>query len=145
MAHDSALHHATDAAVVQSTSRPLHRVCFQLQVRPERIAEYRERHTAVWPEMLQALKETGWNNYSLFLRADGLLIGYLETSDLAAAQAGMAANEVNGRWQAEMGEFFVDLEGAPDTGFMTLTEVFNLDEQLATAGLAPTEGNHHES
>ena len=58
---------------------PMHRVCFQLQVRPDRIADYRERHAAVWPEMLQALKRTGWNNYPLFLREDGLLIGYLET------------------------------------------------------------------
>jgi len=116
-------------------------VCFQLQVRPERIAEYRQRHAAVWPEMLQALTNTGWNNYSLFLRADGLLIGYLETADLAAAQTGMAATEVNAAWQAEMGEFFDDLEGAPDTGFVTLTEVFNLEDQLATAAdLPPTQG-----
>jgi L-rhamnose mutarotase len=140
MAHDTVQHRAPDAALAQGTSSRLHRVCFQLQVRPERIAEYRQRHAEVWPEMLQALKDTGWNNYSLFLRADGLLIGYLETPDLAAAQAGMAATEVNGRWQAEMGEFFADLEVAPDTGFMTLTEVFNLEDQLATPGLAPTEG-----
>jgi L-rhamnose mutarotase len=122
-------------------ARPRRRVCFQLQVRPERIAEYRERHAAVWPEMLQALKDTGWNNYSLFLRADGLLIGYLETPDLAAAQEGMAATEVNARWQAQMGEFFVDLEGAPDAGFLQLTEVFNLEDQLAALDAAPTEGS----
>ena len=47
------------------------------------------RHAAVWPDMLRALHETGWHNYSLFLRDDGLLIGYFETPDLdAAAQAG---------------------------------------------------------
>jgi L-rhamnose mutarotase len=142
MAHDNAQHPEPDPVQAQGTSHPLHRVCFQLQVRPERIAEYRQRHAAVWPEMLQALKDTGWNNYSLFLRADGLLIGYLETSDLSAAQAGMAATEVNARWQAQMGEFFADLDGAPDTGFMTLTEVFNLEDQLAAAGAAPTEGSH---
>ena len=118
-----------------------HRVCFQLQVRPERIAEYRVRHSAVWPEMLQALKATGWNNYSLFLRADGLLIGYLETPDLAAAQEAMAATGVNARWQAQMGEFFVDLDGAPDSGFLQLTEVFNLEDQLAALDAAPTEGS----
>ena len=124
-----------------STAGAVRRVCFQLQVRPERIAEYRERHTAVWPEMLRALQNTGWNNYSLFLREDGLLIGYLETSDLAAAQAGMAATEVNARWQAQMGEFFVHLDGAPDTGFLQLTEVFNLEDQLAALDAAPTEGS----
>jgi L-rhamnose mutarotase len=139
MAHDTAQHLGPDPALAQGTSRPAHRVCFQLQVRPERIAEYRQRHAAVWPEMLRALKDTGWNNYSLFLRSDGLLIGYLETPDLSAAQAGMAATEVNARWQAQMGEFFADLEGAPDTGFMTLTEVFHLEDQLAALDAAPTE------
>jgi L-rhamnose mutarotase len=114
------------------------RVCFQLQVRPERMAEYRQRHAAVWPEMLAALKATGWNNYSLFIRADGLLIGYVETPDLAAAQQGMAATEVNARWQAGMNEFFVDLDGDPDTGFVPLTEIFHLEDQLAAHGAAPT-------
>jgi len=107
------------------------RVCFQLQVRPDRIAEYRERHATVWPDMLRALSSTGWHNYSLFLREDGLLIGYFETPDLQAALDGMEATEVNGRWQAEMAEFFVDLGDArPDTGFLRLTEVFHLEDQL---------------
>jgi L-rhamnose mutarotase len=126
---------------VSRPARAMHRVCFQLQVRPERILEYRERHAAVWPEMLRALKRTGWTNYSLFLREDGLLIGYLETPDLAAAQAGMAATEVNARWQAQMGEFFVDLDGAPDAGFVQLSEVFNLEDQIAALDAAPTEGS----
>jgi len=109
----------------------MRRVCFQLQVRPERIEEYCARHAAVWPEMLQALHATGWHNYSLFVREDGLLVGYFETPDLDAARAGMAATEVNARWQAEMAEFFTDLDGlAPDQGFLVLDEVFNLEDQL---------------
>lgn len=112
----------------------MRRVCFQLQVKPERIKEYAARHAAVWPEMLRALKRSGWNNYSLFLRSDGLLVGYFETESLEEAQAAMEGEEVNARWQAEMGEFFVDLEGArPDTGFVELIEVFNLEDQLDQA------------
>jgi L-rhamnose mutarotase len=93
--------------------------------------EYAERHAAVWPEMLRALHDTGWTNYSLFLREDGLLVGYLETPDLAAAQEGMARTDVNARWQAEMAEFFVDLDLPPDQGFWQLAEVFHLEDQLA--------------
>ena len=115
------------------------RVCFQLQLKPALIAEYKARHTAVWPEMLQALKSAGWNNYSLFLRPDGLLIGYFETGNLEEAQARMAATDVNARWQAEMSGFFEDLDGAPDQGFLQLTEVFNLEDQLAAAGSALTQ------
>lgn len=110
----------------------MQRVCFQLQVRPDRIEEYRQRHRAVWPDMCAALAENGWHNYSLFLREDGLLIGYFETASLEAARAGMAATEVNARWQAEMAGFFVDLGDAqPDTGFLRLEEVFHLEDQPA--------------
>ncbi len=71
-------------------------------------------------------------NYSLFARDDGLLVGYVESDDLAKAQQAMAATEVNGRWQEEMSRFFTGLDGRrPDEGFLLLDEVFNLDEQRA--------------
>jgi L-rhamnose mutarotase len=100
----------------------MERVCFQLHVRPERIDEYRERHRAVWPAMLDALRDAGWRNYSLFLRADGLLIGYLETDDFDAAVRTMDATDVNARWQAEMAPFF-----SQELEFERLEEVFHLD------------------
>jgi L-rhamnose mutarotase len=106
----------------------MERVCFRLQIRKERMAEYIKRHTDVWPEMKQALRETGWTNYSIYIDpSDGLLIGYLETPDLQAAKAGMASREVNTRWQAEMAPFFESLNGvAPDEGFLRLQEIFYL-------------------
>lgn len=111
------------------------RYCFTLQVRPDRAEEYAERHRAVWPEMLAALHETGWSNYSLFLREDGLLVGYVEAEDLAAAQAAMARTDVNARWQAEMAPYFSwpdhETGRAPDEGFLLLREVFHLEDQLA--------------
>ncbi len=106
------------------------RYCFLLRVRPEHIDEYRRRHAAVWPEMLQALAEAGWRNYSLFLRDDGLLVGYVEADDLQASLDAMAATDVNARWQAEMAPFFAELEGAPDEGLVLLEEVFHLEDQL---------------
>lgn len=89
----------------RATILGMERVCFLLQVKKGRLREYRRRHEQVWPEMLDALRETGWRNYSLFLRDDGLLVGYFETPDLAAALAGMESREVNARWQAEMAPF----------------------------------------
>jgi L-rhamnose mutarotase len=101
------------------------RYCFHLQVRPERIEEYAERHRSVWPEMQDALRATGWRNYSLFLRDDGLLIGYVEADDLAASRAAMEALDVNTRWQAEMAGFFSGT--TPSEGFPQLREVFHLE------------------
>jgi L-rhamnose mutarotase len=110
------------------------RVCFQLQVRPDRAAEYKLRHAAVWPEMLDALVQAGWRNYSLFLREDGLLIGYFETESLTEALDRMAETDVNARWQAEMAKFFENLGDArPDTGFLRLTEIFHLEDQVSAA------------
>ena len=106
----------------------MERVCFLLKVKAGRLAEYKERHRAVWPEMLAALRETGWRNYSLFLREDGLLVGYLETPDFQKALDGMAASGINEKWQAEMGAFFEQLEGRrPDQGMFRLEEVFHLE------------------
>jgi L-rhamnose mutarotase len=99
----------------------MERVCFLLRVRPDRLDEYRARHRAVWPEMLDALAETGWSNYSLFLAEDGLLVGYLETEDFERAQAAMAECDVNARWQADMAPFFE----APGSQ-QRLEEVFHL-------------------
>jgi L-rhamnose mutarotase len=118
----------------------MQRVCFQLQLKPELLDEYVARHQPVWPEMLQALAATGWHNYSLFLRPDGLLIGYFETESLEHARAGMAKTEVNARWQAQMSEFFVELEGTPDQGFVQLQEVFNLEDQLRALSGSENEG-----
>jgi len=77
--------------------------------------------------MQAALRESGWHNYSLFLRDDGLLVGYVESDDLEAAQQAMAATEVNTRWQAEMTEFFTGIDGRPpDESFVLLPEIFHL-------------------
>ena len=106
------------------------RACFTLQVRPDRLDDYRAAHAAVWPEMLAALRGAGWRDYQLFLRPDGLLVGTADVEDLAAAQAAVGATEVSARWEAVMGPLF-----EPGTGDGTdkapLELVFDLDTQLA--------------
>lgn len=102
---------------------------FTFRVRPEVLDEYAEAHARVWPEMLRALHETGWRNYSIFTAPDGTVVGYVESDDIDAARAGMAQRDVNARWQAAMARFF---DGAGPAEQMTpLTEVFHLETQLA--------------
>ena len=103
------------------------RVGFQFKVRQDRLEEYKEQHKRVWTEMLDALRETGWHNYSLFMRADGLIFGYFETGEsLAVAQAKMAEKEINTRWQELMSDF-MDSNARPDETFIELEEYFHLD------------------
>lgn len=105
------------------------RVAFLLKVKADMIEEYKQRHANVWPEMLDALRRTGWHNYSLFMREDGLLFGYFETPDsFQAALNGMSNEAINAQWQETMAPFFEGLTGAhADQGMIALEEVFHLD------------------
>ena len=107
------------------------RVCFQLQVKPDRLPEYIERHRAVEPGMLQAIADAGRRNYSLFLRHDGLLTGYYETDDDAESARLLAADPRTAAWEAQMRDYFVGLDGRADQSAQVIPEVFNLDDQLA--------------
>jgi L-rhamnose mutarotase len=107
----------------------MQRVGFLLKVKPTMIAEYKRHHEAVWPEMLAALRRTGWHNYTLFMRPDGTLFGYVEVAEsFQASLDGMAAEEINARWQAFMAPYFEGIGGArPDEMMIELEEVFHLD------------------
>ena len=105
------------------------RVGFLLKVKADKLEEYKKHHETVWPEMLDALRRTGWHNYSLFMREDGLLFGYFETPDgFQAALSGMANEEINTKWQDFMAPYFENLSGAhADESMLVLEEVFHLD------------------
>jgi len=105
------------------------RVGFLLKVKAEKIPEYRERHRAVWPEMQEALRHNGWHNYSLFLREDGTIFGYVEVEDsFAAVLKGMEQEEINTRWQTYMDGFFEITPGLhADQAMLEIEEVFHLD------------------
>jgi L-rhamnose mutarotase len=105
----------------------MERICFTLQISPSRVKEYKEAHANVWPEMRDALKRTGWHNYSLFIRDDGLLVGYVESPDFKQAVAKMQHEPINAKWQAAMKPLFEGLEtGAADTSMKALENVFFL-------------------
>ncbi len=105
------------------------RVGFLLKVKEDKIEEYKAHHQHVWPEMLEALRRTGWHNYTLFMRDDGLLFGYFETPEsFQHALAGMDTEPINDKWQEFMAPFFESTAGAhADKMMVELVEVFHLD------------------
>ena len=107
----------------------MRRIAFLLKVKEDKIDEYVKHHETVWPEMLDALRRTGWHNYSLFMRDDGLLFGYFETpATFEAALDGMSKEEINQRWQEFMAPYFEGLGGAhADENLVELKEVFHLE------------------
>jgi L-rhamnose mutarotase len=104
------------------------RVGFLLKVKEDMLDEYKKRHEAVWPEMLDALRRTGWHNYSLFMREDGLLFGYFEAEEsFQASLDGMDKEEINAKWQDSMAPFFEGTGDHADRMMVELEEVFHLD------------------
>jgi L-rhamnose mutarotase len=79
--------------------RQSRRVAAVIRLRPEKEAEYRALHAAVWPQVLATLKAAKISNYSIFLR-DGLLFSYLEYEgdDYEADTRLIASDEATRRW-----------------------------------------------
>ena len=107
----------------------MQRVGFLLKVKEDRIEEYREHHRNVSRDMLDALRRHGWRNYSLFMRPDGVMFGYVEVPEsFQSALDGMAGEDANSRWQALMEPFSEPPDGGrPDENMVELVEVFHLD------------------
>ncbi len=107
----------------------MNRIGFLLKVKEDMIDDYKEKHKEVWPELLKALNETGWHNYSIFMRSNGELFGYFETPDsLQTAIAKMGSKEINAKWQKMMAPYFeIPAGNHADEMMLELEEVFHLD------------------
>ena len=105
------------------------RVCFISRVRPDRLDDYRSRHAAVWPEMLEALRDTGWRDYSLFLAPDGLLVGYLAAYAAKALVDGDIKGEEGDSFEAgKLGEYKVGPDNTVLLGDPFVFDAKNIDQ-----------------
>lgn len=86
-----------------------------LEVRPGYEDEYKRRHQEIWPEMVEALKDAGIRNYSIF-RHGLTLFGYFETDDLKNTIEKLGKSDVNARWGEWMGPI-MRVESDPSTQF----------------------------
>ncbi|MDX8123569.1 L-rhamnose mutarotase [Janthinobacterium sp. GMG2] len=79
----------------------MQRMGMVIGIAPERIAEYKTLHAAVWPQVLARLAAAHVGNYSIFLREpENLLFGYWEYhgEDFEADMAAIAADPETQRW-----------------------------------------------
>jgi L-rhamnose mutarotase len=102
------------------------RICFRFEIYPGQEAEYKRRHDEIWPELVEAIKASGFSNYSLFRR--GLeIVAYVECEpDVATAFAKLSAYEANDRWSEWFEDVIVALTDENGNLF-TIDEVWHLD------------------
>jgi L-rhamnose mutarotase len=82
----------------------MQRGCSILRIKKDRIQEYLTAHQ-VWPEMVQAIHDSGIRNYSLFLTKDGMAIEYLEADNIEESLRKCSQTDVSRRWQQNMAEY----------------------------------------
>jgi L-rhamnose mutarotase len=122
---DSTMPEKTTAVASESTPATAQRHCFLLRVRPDRVAEYVADHEHVWPEMQEALRRSGWGDYSLFLdRSTGLVVGIVTSDDFDEAKRRMNAEDINARWQESMAAYFLPVDDRVAPGAMLQLEQY---------------------
>lgn len=104
----------------------MERLCHVFRISAGSEEEYVRRHLEIWPEMVEAMKDAGFANYSLFRR--GLdVVAYCECDpDVDTCFRRFAGHEVGERWQAHMRGIVVDLTDA-DGGLVRYDEDWHLD------------------
>lgn len=102
------------------------RKAFVMSVDPGSEAEYKRRHSPIWPELEATLREHGVHTYSIFLDpGTRLLFGYVEVEDEEKWDA-VAGTPVCRRWWGHMREL---MPTNPDASPVSkeLREVFHMD------------------
>jgi L-rhamnose mutarotase len=100
-----------------------------IKVRPEKLAEYKQLHAAVWPGVLDMITQCNIKNYSIYYK-DGYLFSYYEYdgNDYFADMAKMAADPETRRWWKFCEPCQEPLETrAEGEWWATMEEYFHLD------------------
>jgi L-rhamnose mutarotase len=101
------------------------RKAFVMSVTEGAEAEYKDRHSPIWPELEAVLKSHGVHNYSIFLHPDTRqLFAYVEIEDEERWNAIAETPECK-RWWKHMGDI---MPSNPDNSPVSaeLNEVFHL-------------------
>ncbi|MEW6237356.1 MAG: L-rhamnose mutarotase [Candidatus Omnitrophota bacterium] len=100
-----------------------------IKVRPEKLEEYKRLHAAVWPDVLDMIKQCHIRNYSIYFK-DGFLFSYFEYvgADFAADMAKMAADPTTQDWWSHCKPCQEPLETrAEGEWWANMEEVFHVD------------------
>jgi L-rhamnose mutarotase len=100
-----------------------------IKVRPEKFEEYKKLHAAVWPEVLDMIKQCNIRNYSIYHK-DGFLFSYFEYTgtNFETDMVKMAADPATQKWWAVCKPCQEPLQSREEgEWWATMEEVFHMD------------------
>ena len=106
------------------------RRAYTIQLEPGALAEYQQKHDAIWPELVEEFRSQGIAQLTAFA-ADPVIFYYAEVLNADAFDR-LFETEVHDRWAEEFRSLIAfDPDGQVSAPFMT--EIFHL-ETAATEG-----------
>ncbi len=100
------------------------RQAFTMKLKPGKLAEYKEQHDKIWPELVEEIERSGIASFTTF-ENDPHLFLYSEIYD-ADAWDKLWHTEIHDRWSEIMGPFMEFREdGLVD--FHILREIFHIE------------------
>ena len=105
---------------------PTETVAFRMQLHAGQEEEYRRRHDAIWPELVEQLEAAGVVDYRIFLDEPSLALIAVMTRRTDHTLDDLRHHPVMRRWWAMMADI---MDTNPDLSPRTspLREVFHLD------------------
>ncbi|MBX2816495.1 MAG: L-rhamnose mutarotase [Saprospiraceae bacterium] len=104
----------------------MQRVAFKMKLLPGHKEEYIRRHDAIWPQLVNLLKEAGISEYSIYLDEEtSTLFAFQKVSGKGGSQD-LAIHDVVQQWWAHMADI---MEVNPDQSPVSqpLEEVFFME------------------
>ncbi|MBP1849520.1 L-rhamnose mutarotase [Rhizobium halophytocola] len=86
------------------TDTELERHAFKMHLNPGMAAEYRRRHDAIWPELVDLLHQAGVSDYSIFLDEETHTLFGVLTRRRDHAMAALPEHPVMQKWWAHMAD-----------------------------------------
>ena len=112
----------------------MERAFFLMELNPGFEDEYDRVHEAVWPSVLEAIRESGIKTYSIF-RDGTTLHFYVESEDFQKSMEYLGKDPEHSRWNQVHRHFFASTMGptSGEAAFAVFPEVFRF--------VAPADGD----
>jgi L-rhamnose mutarotase len=76
-------------------------ICELMRLRPDRVKDYRDMHDNTWPELVAAIRESGFLEEYIYM-LDNLVVVIMKCQDFKASVGRLTATKVYQRWTAEV-------------------------------------------
>jgi L-rhamnose mutarotase len=81
-----------------------HQIAFRMFLNPGQVAEYRRRHDAIWPELVDLLRSAGVRDYSIFLDEEHSVLFAVLRHPEVHGLAALPQHPVMRRWWGHMAD-----------------------------------------